>query len=231
MQVVLLGTAAGGGFPQWNCWCPSCRVARQRSRARAVPRSQSSAAVSADGERWFLLNASPDVHEQLGRLPRPAARRRPARAGRRHRPDRRRAGPHAWHRAAARGPAAAGLAPPTRSGGSSRTTRGCSRSPGPSREVTVTELMPDQPIGALLPRRQRRAGSGSRAFRCRPVRRGSPREERPGHTVGLLVRDERTGGLCAFVPGCGGLDDGAARAGSAARTWCCSTGRSGPTTS
>ncbi|HEY7479359.1 MAG TPA: MBL fold metallo-hydrolase, partial [Gemmatimonadales bacterium] len=68
MQIILLGTAAGGGFPQWNCWCPSCRVARN-DPDRARRRSQSSAAVSADGRRWFLLNASPDVHAQLGRLP------------------------------------------------------------------------------------------------------------------------------------------------------------------
>src|SRR5215207_6084179 len=64
MQVLLLGTAAGGGFPQWNCWCPPCRVART-APDRARPRLQSSAAVSADGRRWFLLNASPDVREQL----------------------------------------------------------------------------------------------------------------------------------------------------------------------
>ena len=67
VQIVLLGTAAGGGFPQWNCWCPSCRVARQEP-SRARRRSQSSAAVSADGRRWFLLNASPDVHAQLERF-------------------------------------------------------------------------------------------------------------------------------------------------------------------
>jgi pyrroloquinoline quinone biosynthesis protein B len=64
MHVVLLGTAAGGGFPQWNCWCPTCRVART-DPARAEPRSQSSAAVSADGTHWFLLNASPDVRDQV----------------------------------------------------------------------------------------------------------------------------------------------------------------------
>ena len=67
VQVILLGTAAGGGFPQWNCWCPTCRIAR-REPARARPRSQSSAAVSADGRRWFLLNASPDVHAQLATI-------------------------------------------------------------------------------------------------------------------------------------------------------------------
>ena len=67
MQVILLGTAAGGGFPQWNCWCPTCRAART-DPARAFPRSQSSAAVSADGAHWFLLNASPDVREQVQHL-------------------------------------------------------------------------------------------------------------------------------------------------------------------
>jgi pyrroloquinoline quinone biosynthesis protein B len=69
MEVILLGTAAGGGFPQWNCWCPTCRVAREAPE-RAHPRTQSSVAVSADGVRWFLCNASPDVREQLGRLTR-----------------------------------------------------------------------------------------------------------------------------------------------------------------
>src|SRR5688500_1170311 len=73
MHIILLGTAAGGGFPQWNCWCPSCKVARM-APGRAVPRRQSAAAVSADGERWFLLNASPDVHAQLARLPGPRSR-------------------------------------------------------------------------------------------------------------------------------------------------------------
>src|SRR5262245_63588102 len=63
-----MGTAAGGGFPQWNCWCASCRIARTDPHA-AWPRTQSSTAVSRDGRRWFLLNASPDVREQLGRLP------------------------------------------------------------------------------------------------------------------------------------------------------------------
>jgi pyrroloquinoline quinone biosynthesis protein B len=71
MHLILLGTAAGGGFPQWNCWCPGCRIARD-DPARAVPRTQSSIAVSADGERWILINASPDVRDQLRGLRRPA---------------------------------------------------------------------------------------------------------------------------------------------------------------
>ena len=63
-----MGTAAGGGFPQWNCRCRSCQIARADPRA-AWPRTQSSVAISSDGSHWFLLNASPDVREQLGRLP------------------------------------------------------------------------------------------------------------------------------------------------------------------
>lgn len=68
MHVILLGTAAGGGFPQWNCWCPGCRTARTDPSA-ALPRTESAVAVSADGLRWFLLNASPDVRTQLARIP------------------------------------------------------------------------------------------------------------------------------------------------------------------
>jgi pyrroloquinoline quinone biosynthesis protein B len=69
VQIILLGTAAGGGFPQWNCWCPGCRVARA-DPTRAHPRTQSSIAVSTDGQRWILVNASPDVREQITRIPR-----------------------------------------------------------------------------------------------------------------------------------------------------------------
>lgn len=64
MHVRLLGTAAGGGFPQWNCGCFNCDGVR-RGAIRARPRTQSCAAVSADGRRWFLLNASPDVRVQI----------------------------------------------------------------------------------------------------------------------------------------------------------------------
>lgn len=64
MQVRLLGTAAGGGFPQWNCGCPNCEGVR-RGTVRARPRTQSCTAVSADGRRWFLLNASPDIRFQI----------------------------------------------------------------------------------------------------------------------------------------------------------------------
>ncbi|MCH8997672.1 MAG: pyrroloquinoline quinone biosynthesis protein PqqB [Proteobacteria bacterium] len=64
MRVLVLGSAAGGGFPQWNCNCRVCRAARAGD-GRARPRTQSSLAVSADGERWVLLNASPDLRQQI----------------------------------------------------------------------------------------------------------------------------------------------------------------------
>lgn len=64
MLVRVLGSAAGGGFPQWNCGCPGCRAVRDGSRP-CQPRTQSSLAVSADHEQWFLVNASPDVRAQI----------------------------------------------------------------------------------------------------------------------------------------------------------------------
>jgi pyrroloquinoline quinone biosynthesis protein B len=63
---VALGAAAGGGFPQWNSNAPACNRARAGDPA-AKPRSQASLAVSGDGRRWFLLNASPDLRDQIGR--------------------------------------------------------------------------------------------------------------------------------------------------------------------
>lgn len=68
MRIIILGSAAGGGFPQWNCACGNCARARAGDPA-AKRRSQSSAAVSADGERWFLLNCSPDVRMQIEQTP------------------------------------------------------------------------------------------------------------------------------------------------------------------
>jgi len=69
LRTLVLGSAAGGGFPQWNCNCENCRRARAGDPA-ASPRTQSSVGVSADGEHWFLMNASPDVRQQIERTPR-----------------------------------------------------------------------------------------------------------------------------------------------------------------
>ncbi|HKF07227.1 MAG TPA: pyrroloquinoline quinone biosynthesis protein PqqB [Xanthobacteraceae bacterium] len=64
LTALVLGSAAGGGFPQWNCRCPTCRLA-WAGDPRVRPRTQSSIAVTADGENWLLINASPDLPQQL----------------------------------------------------------------------------------------------------------------------------------------------------------------------
>lgn len=72
----MLGAAAGGGFPQWNAASPACRRARAGDPA-AVPATQASIAVSTDGERWLLVNASPDLRWQIERNPALYPRRAP----------------------------------------------------------------------------------------------------------------------------------------------------------
>lgn len=64
MRFLVLGSAAGGGFPQWNCLCPNCRLAWERD-PRAERRSQASLAVSGDGEKWVILGATPDLRQQI----------------------------------------------------------------------------------------------------------------------------------------------------------------------
>src|ERR1700675_1581638 len=67
LRVVVLGAAAGGGVPQWNCGCPVCRKAR--SEHPGLRSTQASIAVSADGAHWYLINASPDLRQQLNATP------------------------------------------------------------------------------------------------------------------------------------------------------------------
>jgi pyrroloquinoline quinone biosynthesis protein B len=203
VHVILLGTAAGGGFPQWNCWCPTCRVAR-RDPARARHRSQSSAAVSADGQRWFLLNASPDVHTQVGRLPSAEP------AGMRHVPVEGvvltdgeldhtvgllllREGRHlqVWATDAVR-----------------RIVEQDSRIVPVTRAFAEVRLV-TLPIAGTVPLLYRDGCPSGLTVSSFAVPAGPPRfaaDDHPGHTVGLLVRDGSTGGVCAFVPGCGSLD-------------------------
>ncbi|MBH2044460.1 MAG: pyrroloquinoline quinone biosynthesis protein PqqB [Comamonadaceae bacterium] len=68
MKIHVLGSAAGGGFPQWNCNCPNCDAYRKGSK-RVRARTQSSITVSADQENWLLFNASPDILQQLREFP------------------------------------------------------------------------------------------------------------------------------------------------------------------
>lgn len=203
MDVILLGTAAGGGFPQWNCWCPPCRIARSEP-ARAHPRSQSSVAISADGRRWFLLNASPDVRDQLRHLdgrPGEALRHVPVegivptdaeldhtlgiallREGRRLSLFATRAVLEVLNHDSRIVPVTYAFA-----------------------RVTEHELALEQPTELCY-----HDGVGSGLVVTPVAVPGDPprfaRRDLPGHTVGLLVTDRGTGKTLAFVPGCGGLD-------------------------
>ncbi len=68
MRAIVIGSAAGGGFPQWNCGCPNCAGVRAGA-AGLVGRTQDSVAVTADGERFALVNASPDILAQIKATP------------------------------------------------------------------------------------------------------------------------------------------------------------------
>jgi pyrroloquinoline quinone biosynthesis protein B len=205
MQIVLLGTAAGGGFPQWNCWCPTCRVARH-SPARARHRTQSSAAVSADGERWFLLNASPDVREQVSRLP----VRTPA--GVRHVPV---AGVVLTD---AELDHTLGIAL-LREGRRLQLYTTCavrqileadSRLLPVTRAFAEVDVMELPALGGPVSLAYSGGEPSGLAVETFVVPAGPPRfasAEQPGHTVGLVIRDAATGDGFAFVPGCGGIDD------------------------
>ncbi|MET0069226.1 MAG: pyrroloquinoline quinone biosynthesis protein PqqB [Candidatus Thiodiazotropha sp.] len=68
MLIHILGSGAGGGFPQWNCNCTNCLGVRAGT-INATPRTQSSITLSANGEDWVLFNASPDIRQQLASFP------------------------------------------------------------------------------------------------------------------------------------------------------------------
>jgi pyrroloquinoline quinone biosynthesis protein B len=75
IRIHILGSAAGGGLPQWNCVCANCAAART---GKITPLAQSSIAISSDSEgfhRWFLINASPDLNRQIESMPRLQPRR------------------------------------------------------------------------------------------------------------------------------------------------------------
>jgi len=75
IRIHILGSAAGGGLPQWNCACANCSAART---GKIMPQTQSSIAISGDSEgfhRWFLINASPDLTRQIESMPRLQPRR------------------------------------------------------------------------------------------------------------------------------------------------------------
>jgi pyrroloquinoline quinone biosynthesis protein B len=80
MHIKILGSAAGGGFPQWNCGCSNCSSLRAGTFTGKA-RTQAQVAISADGKAWFLLGASPDLRAQIEAAPelhpRPGVRQSP----------------------------------------------------------------------------------------------------------------------------------------------------------
>jgi pyrroloquinoline quinone biosynthesis protein B len=68
MRVKILGSAAGGGFPQWNCACPNCRAVRSGTFPGKA-RTQTQVAITQDSRSWFLLGASPDLRAQIEATP------------------------------------------------------------------------------------------------------------------------------------------------------------------
>ena len=68
MYIKVLGSAAGGGFPQWNCNCANCQGVRNGT-IQATARTQSSIILSDNGEDWVLCNASPDISQQIAHTP------------------------------------------------------------------------------------------------------------------------------------------------------------------
>jgi pyrroloquinoline quinone biosynthesis protein B len=207
MEIVLLGTAAGGGVPQWNCWCATCRVARAEP-ARVHPRTQSSIAVSPDGHRWFLINASPDVREQLSRLP----GRRPAP------PEVVRQVPieavvltdaeldHSLGIVLLREARALSVY------ATDAVTRVLEQDSHvlPTTRAFATVTVHALPLDAAVPLRDRAGVETGLTVEAFAVPGDPPRfarHDEAGHTVGLLVRHAVTGGTLAYVPGCGALDD------------------------
>lgn len=199
-----MGTAAGGGFPQWNCWCPCCEAARRDPRA-AWHRTQSSAAISADGRRWFLLNASPDVRDQLGRLPS--------------------AGPPTTIRHVpiegvlltdAELDHTLGVVLLREARHLPLYTTGAIASvlDRDSRVLPVTRAFGDfplteLPLGTPIELRDRDGSPSGLVVEAFSVAAGPPvfaPKAAEGHTIGLLLRDEEHEQVCAFVPGCGALD-------------------------
>ena len=210
MWVRVLGSAAGGGFPQWNCTCPPCRAVRDGSRP-CRPRTQSSIAVSPDYRRWFLFNASPDIHAQIESFPAlhpsrgPGGEREVPAAGRAA--HRRGARPHAWPAAAAGGTCpgvhATEAVHETRCGTGRRC---CGRS---SAYCPVELACRSCPVPTCRWRRAVLPGLRRAHHEAGPVRPG--RDAKAGSSA-TACTDERSGRALVYLPWSAGPDRRGARA-------------------
>ncbi|HTB80612.1 MAG TPA: pyrroloquinoline quinone biosynthesis protein PqqB [Opitutaceae bacterium] len=208
MRIILLGTAAGGGLPQWNCNCANCREVRTGS-AHITARTQSSVAISADGVRWFLLNASPDLRGQMENFaplhPRPKTRRStPVEAVLLTNADL----DHTLGLLLLRegGPLPVHATPRVR-----RTlTRDISIDPVLKAFCGVRWIAPPRRLAPLLDRAGKKSGLLYEAVELpgKPPRfaRGG-RGVQSGHCIGYRILDEKTGGCLMFFPDVAAIDD------------------------
>ncbi|GAA6131707.1 pyrroloquinoline quinone biosynthesis protein PqqB [Halopseudomonas sabulinigri] len=206
MHVQILGSAAGGGFPQWNCNCRNCDGLR-RGTLNAKARTQSSIALSDDGVNWILCNASPDIRTQLEQTP----VLQPARAVR----------------------DTAIRAIVLMDSQIDHVTGLLTLREGCPHEVWCTDMVNEDlqtgfPLFPMLSHwngglQRRRIGLGepfripacpALEFLPIPLRSAAPpysphrNDPHPGDNIGLLVRDTNTGGVLFYAPGLGQPDDG-----------------------
>ena len=206
MHVQILGSAAGGGFPQWNCNCRNCDGLR-RGTLNAKARTQSSIALSDDGVNWILCNASPDIRTQLEQTP----VLQPARAVR----------------------DTAIRAIVLMDSQIDHVTGLLTLREGCPHEVWCTDMVHENlqtgfPLFPMLSHwngglQRRRIGLGepfripacpALEFLPIPLRSAAPpysphrNDPHPGDNIGLLVRDTNTGGVLFYAPGLGQPDDG-----------------------
>ncbi|GGE42383.1 coenzyme PQQ synthesis protein B [Halopseudomonas oceani] len=206
MHVQILGSAAGGGFPQWNCNCRNCDGLR-RGTLNAKARTQSSIALSDDGVNWILCNASPDIRTQLEQTP----VLQPVRAVR----------------------DTAIRAIVLMDSQIDHVTGLLTLREGCPHEVWCTDMVHEDlqtgfPLFPMLSHwngglQRRRIGLGepfripacpALEFLPIPLRSAAPpysphrNDPHPGDNIGLLVRDTNTGGVLFYAPGLGQPDDG-----------------------
>ncbi|SDT13387.1 pyrroloquinoline quinone biosynthesis protein B [Halopseudomonas sabulinigri] len=206
MHVQILGSAAGGGFPQWNCNCRNCDGLR-RGTLNAKARTQSSIALSDDGVNWILCNASPDIRTQLEQTP----VLQPARAVR----------------------DTAIRAIVLMDSQIDHVTGLLTLREGCPHEVWCTDMVHEDlqtgfPLFPMLSHwnggLQRRGIGLGEPFRIPacpaleflpiPLRSAAPpysphrNDPHPGDNIGLLVRDTNTGGVLFYAPGLGQPDEG-----------------------
>lgn len=215
MRIIVLGSAAGGGSPQWNCNCATCRRVREGAPGTRV-RTQSSLAVSGDGVRWVLLNASPDIRQQILATPRLHPRE-----GVRHSPiaavvltnadvdhvagllTLRERQPFALH-ASDRVHAALDANPIFR--------------------VVDPEVAPRRPLPLGVPVKLAAADGaplgltveafavpGKVALYLEDQKAGADFGTREGDTIGLFLREPASGACAYYIPGCAAVDEALAR--------------------